>query len=143
MDEQVIISPQPGPQEDFINLPNDMEGEKINIAFYGGAAGGGKSYALLMDSLKYIDDPNYYAVYFRRTTGQLERSLWPEAKEMFLPFLVYPSGPRRGKWIGKARIQEQKHRIVFPSGATIDFSYMENDKDAQLNWQGGLCALRN
>lgn len=86
-----------------------------------------------MASLKYIDCPNYYAVYFRKTTKQLDSSLWPEAKELYLPFL---RNPKTGKWIGKARIQEQKHRIIFPSGATLDFSYLENDKDVVYNWQG-------
>ena len=44
-------------------------------------AGGGKSYSLLLDCLKYIDCPYFYGVYFRQTMKQIERSLWPLAKE--------------------------------------------------------------
>lgn len=53
-----------------------------------------------------------------------------------MPFLVEQSGPRKGKFIGKANIQESKHLITFPSGARVEFAYMELDKDADLNWQG-------
>ena len=42
-----IIRPQVGPQELFLSTPAD-------IAFYGGAAGGGKTYALLLESLRQI-----------------------------------------------------------------------------------------
>jgi predicted phage terminase large subunit-like protein len=85
-----------------------------------------------MDALKYVDDPAFYAVFFRRTTKQLERSLWPEAKAMYMPFLI----DKNGKFKGKARIQEQAYRITFPTGAILEFTYMERDKDAELNFQG-------
>lgn len=89
-----------------------------------------------MDSLKYIDDPNYYAVYFRQTTGQLETSLWPEALNIYMPFLMHMSGPNKGKYIGKAKIQNQKHTIIFPSGARVQMAYLDSDKSAQMNWMG-------
>lgn len=100
------------------------------------AAGGGKSYALLMDPLKYIDDPYYYGVFFRKTVKQLERSLWPEAKDMYYPFLIETKGPRKGKFKGKAQIREKDKVIIFPSGAKLEFSYLDTDKDAKENWQG-------
>jgi len=81
-----------------------------------------------MDSLKYIDDPKYKAIYFRQNTTQLDESLWPEAQELYLPFLVHTSGPLTGKFKGKARIKEKDHRIIFPSGASCKFSYLELDK---------------
>jgi len=40
-------------------------------AFYGGAAGGGKSFALLMAALQYADIPGYAAILFRRTYSDL------------------------------------------------------------------------
>lgn len=61
----VDIRPQKGSQEDF--LVSDAD-----ITIYGGAAGSGKSHALLMDCLQHIDDPNYYAVYFRANNTQLD-----------------------------------------------------------------------
>lgn len=89
-----------------------------------------------MYSLRFIDDPNYYAVYFRKTTRQLESSLWPEAVSLFLPFITYQEGPNKGKYIGQAKIRERDHLIIFPSGARVQFSYLDTDKRAQENWQG-------
>ena len=40
-------------------------------ALFGGAAGGGKSSALLMSALQYVDVPNYSAIIFRRTYADL------------------------------------------------------------------------
>ena len=40
-------------------------------AFYGGAAGGGKSIALLMAALQYVDVPGYAAIIFRRSYADL------------------------------------------------------------------------
>ncbi len=87
--------------------------------------------------LKYaLEDPNFYGVLFRRTLKQIERTLWKEAKEMYKPFLYNPDGSLKAG----ARIQEQKYKITFPykgrAGAVIEFSYAENEKDIELNWQG-------
>lgn len=94
------------------------------------------SHALLMDSLKYIDCPHFYGVYFRKTVKQLERTLWPEAKDMYYPFLIETSGPRKGKFKGKAQIREKDKVIIFPTGAKLEFSYLDSDKDCKENWQG-------
>ncbi|QFP93874.1 hypothetical protein [Pectobacterium phage Wc4-1] len=101
------IAPQCGSQEVFLNTPAD-------IVLYGGAAGSGKTAALLMDALRHIDDPRYRAVYFRRNTTQLDGGLWPDAKKLFSKFGGEP--------------KENKHEIQFPSGAVIKFAYMELDK---------------
>lgn len=96
------------------------------------AAGGGKSFAILMDVLKYVDCPNYYGVFFRNTVKQLERTLWPEAKDMYDPFLKDSSG----KFKGKAQIREKDKVIIFPSGAKVEFSFLENENETKRNWQG-------
>ncbi|AUR92115.1 terminase-like family protein [Vibrio phage 1.170.O._10N.261.52.C3] len=95
-------------------------------------AGGGKSWSLLADALKYIDCPDFYAVFFRKTVKQLRRTLWKEAKKMYMPLLINNDG----KFIGKANIKEQDMIIRFPTGATLEFSYLDRDSDAEMNWQG-------
>lgn len=96
------------------------------------SAGGGKSWSLLADALKYIDCPNFYGVFFRKTVKQLRRSLWKEAKKMYLPLIM----DTNGKFIGKSALKEQDMIIRFPTGATLEFSYLDRDSDAEQNWQG-------
>lgn len=105
--DKSYIAPQPGSQEVFLNTTAD-------IVLYGGAAGSGKTAALLMDALRFKDDPNYRAVYFRKNTTQLQGGLWPAAKKLY------------SMWGGEPK--ENKMEIHFPSGAVIKFAYMELDK---------------
>ena len=86
-------------------------------AFYGGAAGGGKSDALLMGALQYVDQPHYAAIIFRRTYTDLSLpgALLERAKEWL--------EPTDAKW------SEQDKTWKFPSGATLTFAYMEHDND--------------
>lgn len=101
------------------------------------SGGGGKTWSILFDNLKYILDENYYSVFFRNTTIELETNLWPEALRLYLPFLKYPENhkTKAGKFRGKAHINFQKHTITFPSGAKSVFSYLQHDKDAD-SWYG-------
>jgi hypothetical protein len=73
------IYPQKGPQEQFLSTSAD-------ICFYGGAAGGGKTYALLMELTRHINHKGYGAVVFRRTSVQVrnEGGLWDTSE------LIYP-----------------------------------------------------
>lgn len=72
------IGPQKGPQEQFLSSPAD-------IVIYGGAAGGGKSFALLLEGLRHISNPNFGAVIFRRNVNQItaEGGLWDTASEIY------------------------------------------------------------
>jgi predicted phage terminase large subunit-like protein len=85
--------------------------------FYGGAAGGGKSDALLMAALQYVDVPGYAAILFRRTYTDLE----------------LPGGllPRSHDWLGgtEARFNDRSHTWTFPSGATVSFGYLASALD--------------
>lgn len=110
--DRTYIAPQPGSQETFLNTTAD-------IVLYGGAAGSGKTAALLMDALRFIDDPNYRAVYFRQNTTQLQGGLWPAAKKLYTQFGGEP--------------KENKLEIHFPSGAIIKFAYCELDKHADAH----------
>jgi len=108
----------------------DLKGTPLKL--YTSSAGGGKSWSLLADALKYIDCPYFYGVFFRKTNKQLRRTLWKEAKKMYLPLIMNEDG----KFIGKANLKEQDMIIVFPTGATFEFSYLDRDSDAEQNWQG-------
>lgn len=91
-------------------------------AFYGGAAGGGKTDLLLRAALQYADVPGYKALLLRRT--------YPE--------LAQAGGlmDRSQAWLaGRARWNEQKHRWTFPSGAVLDFGYLHRSTD-RYRYQG-------
>lgn len=95
-------------------------------ALYGGAAGGGKSDALLMGALQFVDVPGYAAILFRRSYADLSQpgALMDRAREWFFPYK--PNGVR---W------SEIEHKWTFPSGATISFAYIDKVQD-HLKYQG-------
>jgi predicted phage terminase large subunit-like protein len=86
-------------------------------AFYGGAAGGGKSDALLMAALQYVDIPGYAAIIFRKNYSELT-----------LPGALLD---RAREWLSNtdAVWKEQEKTWHFPSGATLSFGYLDNDND--------------
>jgi hypothetical protein len=92
-------------------------------AFYGGAAGGGKSDALLAAALQYVDVPGYAALILRRTFRQLDQ---PDAIMS-----------RSKEWLTgtDARWNDDAKRWTFPSGATLTFGYLDAEKDV-YNYQG-------
>lgn len=106
-----------------------------DIVIFGGGAGGGKTFAALLDNLQGIHDPDYFSVFFRSTTTEIDKGLWPEAKKMYEPFLFNS----KGKPIGKAKILENTKTITFPSGARTSFSYLERDAHAD-SWYGSEIA---
>lgn len=102
----------------------------VREVLYGGAAGGGKSDALLMAALQYIDRPNYAAILFRKTYTDLS-----------LPGALME---RAQQWLRHtdARWNDNKKTWRFPSGATLTFAFLktENDKyryqSAEFNFIG-------
>ena len=78
MSGAITIRPQSGPQEKFLSTNAD-------IAIYGGAAGGGKTYALLIEPLRYKDVAGYKAVIFRHEYMQIVSAggLWEESLKMY------------------------------------------------------------
>jgi predicted phage terminase large subunit-like protein len=95
----------------------------VRESLFGGAAGGGKSDALLMAALQYVDEPNYAAILFRRTY-----------KDLSLPGALMD---RAHDWLDgtDARWKESEKTWVFPSGATVTFAYLASEND-KYNYQG-------
>lgn len=84
---------------------------------FGGAAGGGKSDAMLMAALQHVTVPGYSAIIFRRTLSDLKAS----------DGLI----PRSHEWLSNtdARWNGNDYLWAFPSGATIHFGYMNSEND--------------
>lgn len=116
----MTIRPQPGPQEDFLSSTAD-------ITIYGGAAGGGKSYALLLEPLRHLSNPDFRCVFFRRTYSQItmEGGLWDEAQGLYSPI---------------ADLTQSPPTAVFESGARIAFRHLQHEKD-RLGYQGAQIPL--
>lgn len=111
------IRPQPGAQTKFLTSAADF-------AIYGGSAGSGKSYALLLEAARHIHNPGFGAVLFRREQKMIvsEGGLRDTAMEIY---------PHLG---GQYRAQPTPH-FVFPSGAKISFAHLNQESEV-LNWQG-------
>jgi hypothetical protein len=92
-------------------------------AFYGGAAGGGKSDALLMAALQYVDVPGYDALIVRRTYPELSK-----------PGAIMA---RSHEWLRgtAARWNEQRKTWTFPAGATLSFGFCKLETDV-YQYQG-------
>ncbi len=111
-----VLGPQAGPQTAFLSSPAD-------IVFYGGSAGGGKTYGLLLDPLRYVQYPKFGAVIFRRTYPEIknEGGLWDESTNIYLPL--------------GARPKETDLSWTFPSGCVISFAHLQHEKNI-YSWQG-------
>ena len=117
------IGPQPGKQEKFLSCTAD-------IAFYGGAAGSGKTHALLLLPLYHIHVPRFNAIIFRRTFGEITTpgGLWDEATHMY--------GQLDAKMRGKP-----EYSATFPSGAKVVMSHLEYDQDCDKHYGGQYCLI--
>ena len=116
MAEARIVGPQPGYQTLALSSSAD-------IVIGGGAAGAGKTFTLLLDPLRDINNPDFGGVIFRRTTPQItaQGGLWDESKK------IYPH-------VG-AKPNETHLNWTYPSGAKLKFSHLEHEKNVTA-WQG-------
>lgn len=117
-----VIRPQAGPQENFLASPAD-------IIIFGGAAGSGKSYSLLLETLRHTPSvPEFGAVFFRRNTTQIRNpgGLWDESMKL------YPL-------VGATPV---KHNLewYFPNGGKVKMAHLEYDHTV-LDWQGSQIPL--
>lgn len=116
------ICPQPGPQAAFFRSSAD-------IVLYGGAAGGGKSWALLANALLYSNIERFSATIFRRTLAEIKATggLIDQAKSLFFPY--------------GAKFTQNPLRFTFPSGAVVEFRHLDGP-DSQKSIQGAeICYI--
>jgi hypothetical protein len=114
-EKNVIFAPNQGPQEDFLAAAE-------TDVLYGGAAGGGKSYAMLVDPLRYAHRASHRALIIRRSMPEL-RELIDKSREL------YP------KAFPGCKYREVEKLWNFPSGAKIEFGFLERDADV-YRYQG-------
>jgi predicted phage terminase large subunit-like protein len=119
--QQRRIEAQPGPQRTFLATSADL-------AIYGGAAYGGKTFALLLEPLRHSKNPNFGAVIFRRTYPQVtnEGGLWDTSQQLY---------PLVG-----AKPRESDLSWRFPSGASVKFAHLQYEAN-KIDWQGAQVPL--
>ena len=114
-DSKVIFHPNEGPQTEFLAADE-------KDVLYGGAAGGGKSYAMIVDPLRYAHRPAHRALILRRSMPEL-REMIDKSRELYPQ--AFPG----------AKFREVEKLWNFPSGAKVEFGFLERDADV-YRYQG-------
>ena len=106
--EEVLWEPNPGPQTAFLE-------HTARRALYGGAAGGGKSAALLACVLYWVLNANYRGLYLRREASYLGEAV-DKSRRLYTHF--------------GGRLVTSPHPMwTFPSGATLWMNHCEHERD--------------
>lgn len=120
MKEVRTIQPQKGFQLDFL-------ASKADIVIGGGGAGLGKSYALLIEVVRYINNPQFRGVLFRRTSPQIKASggLWDTSVELYQNI---------------AEPLESTSKWIFREGGVLKMTHLQHEKD-KFDHQGSQYAF--
>jgi hypothetical protein len=114
-DISIAFEPNEGPQTWFLSATEEE-------VLYGGAAGGGKSFAMIADPMRYFDNPNFVGLLLRRTNDELRELKW-ETQKLYKK--IWP----------KAQWKDKDSMWVFPSGAKFWITYLDRDEDV-MRYQG-------
>ncbi|MBQ6679529.1 MAG: phage terminase large subunit [Lachnospiraceae bacterium] len=123
-----VLKPQPGPQEKFLATPADL-------CIYGGAAGGGKSFALLMTALRYKNVRGFSCTIFRKNFNQIfsQGGLWEEAESIYRGIPGAEKKIGESAWVFKNSSGEQLSKV--------DFKHIERYEEV-FNFQGSqICEI--
>jgi len=118
------FSPQEGAQTKFLS-------SKASIVIYGGSAGGGKTYGMLLSPIRHVDNPLFNAVIFRQHYNQVHAAggLLDESRNIYS---YYPNA------VLKSTSPATWH---FPGGAKVAFGHIERYADV-FKWQGSqICEI--
>lgn len=112
MSEDITLIPHNGPQSDFLSTKSD-------ICIFGGSAGGGKSFGLLLDPLRHINTPDFYCIMFRRQAVEIGKpGGLADASRKIYPLLGGEYYTATKTW-------------KFPSGAKIVFMGLDHIDDVE------------
>ncbi len=123
LEQPQIFKPQEGPQERFFQSEAD-------IVIYGGGAGGGKTYAELLEALRHSQVRGFTSVIFRRTFPQITApgGLWDTSMEVYRPLGLIPRQSSL-EWLDPV------------SGSRIKFAHLQHQKN-MYDWQGSqICYI--
>ncbi|MEM0167476.1 MAG: phage terminase large subunit [Thermoplasmatales archaeon] len=107
----------------------DFLSNEADIILFGGGAGGGKTYGILLDVLWFHDIAGYTAIIFRRNSTHIRApgGLWDNSQELFRHFGGVPN--------------ESTLEWNFPSGAVIKFAHLQYEKDVYQYQGTALCGI--
>lgn len=123
-----ILKPQAGPQEMFLST-------KADICIYGGAAGGGKTYGLLLSALRHKNVKGFGCTIFRKNYNQIfsQGGLWDEAQDMYHGI----SGAQKRISDGTWYFSDSKGQVV----SKVSFAHIERNDELE-KWQGSqICEI--
>lgn len=113
-DEVFELAPASLPQQQFLESTS-------TVTLYHGSAGGGKTFAIILNLVKFALKQNSTQVVFRRTSTQLRQNggIWQEATQIFV------------KMFGKeVVIRNRDLEIYLPRyNSTIKFSHLQHNSD--------------
>lgn len=123
-----LLTPQKGPQEKFLST-------NAQICIYGGAAGGGKTYGILLTQLRYKNVKDFSCTIFRKNHNQIfsQGGLWDEARKMYSGIKGAQPKISENTWL----FNDADGNLM----SKVTFAHIERDEDLE-KWQGSqICSI--